>query len=294
MKLLGMVLAPVLLAAGCKSDGKNAATDAAPTASAGAAEASSPYGAAGFAVIPAADNRIWVFRDGSKELEEFRKQGELVKFVTLPGAGPGGVTVRGADRETIVEYAVARDGFETYVREDRIWVFRPGSKDLEEFRKSGEPAKSVTRPGAGPLRMTVKAPDAETITEYVCAKRGFVTICREGRLWVFRDGSKELEEFRKLGELAKHVTHPGAGPGGITLKAPDTETILAYAAACDGFETFVREGRIWVFRPGSKDLEEFLRSGEPAKSMTRIAAGPLKMTVKAPDADTIDAYLARA
>jgi hypothetical protein len=273
----------VAAAVGCKS-GKPAepsATDA-------------KMGAAGFTVIPAADNRIWVFRDGSKELEEFRKQGELVKCVTLPGAGPGGMTVRAADKETIVDYAVARDGFVTFVREGRIWVFRPGSKDLAEFEKTGEPAKSVTRPGAGPMGMTIKSSDSATITEYLCAKRGFVTLSRDERLWVFKSGSKELDEFQKQGELAKHVTRPCAGPKGITVKAPDAETIVDYCAACDGFATFVREGRVWVFRPGSKDLAEFEKTGEPAKSVTRISAGPMGMTIKGPDSDTIDAYVAAA
>jgi hypothetical protein len=249
------------------------------------------YGKPGFTVIPAADNRVWVFRDGSKELDEFRAKGELAKHVTRPGAGPGGMTVKAPDSETIVEYASSRDGFETFVRDGRIWVFRPGSKELAEFEKSGEPAKSVTRPNAGPMGMTVKGPDADTITEYLGAKSGFVTRAKDGRLWVFRDGAKELEEFQKGGELAKHVTRPGAGPKGITIKAPDTETAVDYAVACDGFATFVRDGRIWVFRPGSKELAEFEKSGEPAKSVTRPLAGPMRMTVKGPDVDTIDAYV---
>jgi hypothetical protein len=290
MKRIAILCLATDASIGCKSAKETKSDHQAKTGSTVETKAASP----GFVVIPAADNRIWVFRDGSKELDEFRKQGELSKHVTRPGAGPGGVTVKAPDAETIVEYAVARDGFETFVREERIWVFRPGTKDLAEFQKSGEPAKSVTRPGAGPLGMTVKSSDSATITEYVCAKRGFVTLCRDERVWVFRSGSKELDEFRKQGELAKHVTRPGAGPDGVTLKAPDTETVVEYCAACDGFATFVRDGRVWVFREGSKDLAEFEKTGEPAKSVTLIGTGPLGMTVKAPDAETIDAYLAAA
>jgi hypothetical protein len=277
------------------------------------------------------DGRLWVFRPGGKELAEFEKQGELAKHVTKIGAGPGGITVKGPDAATIQDYVVACDGFETFVREGRIWVFRPGTKELAEFLKSGEPAKQVTRIGAGPLNMTVKGPDSGTIDAYVSAmgvrrvavaratpaeapmvaveetvtkteipeglygKPGFaVKADEDGRVWVFREGSKEIAQFELQGELTKHVTRPRAGPGGVTLKAPDTETILEYVAACDGFETFVREGRIWVFRPGTKELAEFLKSGEPAKQVTRIGAGPLRMTVKGPDAETIDAYLAAA
>lgn len=60
---------------------------------------------------------------------------------------------------------------------------------------------------------------------------GFVTHLDGGRLWVFRAGSKELEEFQAKGEPAKQVVRPGAGPGRITLKGPDAETLDAYLAA---------------------------------------------------------------
>lgn len=60
---------------------------------------------------------------------------------------------------------------------------------------------------------------------------GFVTKMEDGRLWVFRAGSKELQEFEAKGEPAKQVVRPGAGPGRITLKGPDAETIDAYLAA---------------------------------------------------------------
>lgn len=60
---------------------------------------------------------------------------------------------------------------------------------------------------------------------------GFVTQLEDGRLWVFRAGSKELAEFQAKGEPAKQVVRPGAGPGRITLKGPDAETLDAYLAA---------------------------------------------------------------
>jgi hypothetical protein len=66
-------------------------------------------------------------------------------------------------------------------------------------------------------------------------KSGFVTSVDKKYkhwLWVFKDGSKELEEFRKTGDPgAKSVTQPGVGPKGMTLRAPDSETISAYLAA---------------------------------------------------------------
>ena len=52
----------------------------------------------------------------------------------------------------------------------------------------------------------------------------------DGRLWVFRHGSKEYADFQKHGELAKHVVRPAAGPNRVTIKAPDIETVNAYLA----------------------------------------------------------------
>jgi hypothetical protein len=126
------------------------------------------------------------------------------------------------------------------------------------------------------------------------AKPGFVTAERDGRLWVFRPGSAELAEFIASGEPAKHVTLPAAGPGGMTIKAENKDAALAYLAARNGFVTEVVEGRIWVFKPGSPELVEFRKSGEPAKSVIRPAAGPGGATLKGPDTETLDAYLSAA
>ena len=39
-----------------------------------------------------------------------------------------------------------------------------------------------------------------------------------------------------LGEPAKHVIRPGAGPMGLTLKAPDREVAQAYLRACAAYQ----------------------------------------------------------
>ena len=108
------------------------------------------------------------------------------------------------------------------------------SKELAEFEKHGELAKHVIRP-AGPAGITIKAPEAETIDSYLTTKPGFVTRLVDGRLWVFRSGSAELAEFDQQGELAKHVTHPGVGPGGLTVKV---------AGCRHGGRVFGRGGRV--------------------------------------------------
>jgi hypothetical protein len=66
--------------------------------------------------------------------------------------------------------SLSKPGFYTEVRDGRIWVFREGSKDLDEFKKHGEPARQVTRIGGGPNGMTIKSSDAQVIDEYLAAK----------------------------------------------------------------------------------------------------------------------------
>ena len=60
-----------------------------------------------------------------------------------------------------------------------------------------------------------------------------------------------------------------------------------------GFYTEVRDNRLWVFREGSKELDEFKKHGEPAHQLTRVGAGPNGITIKSSDASVIDEYLAR-
>lgn len=62
-------------------------------------------------------------------------------------------------------------------------------------------------------------------------KPGFYTEVRDGRLWVLREASKELEDFKKHGELAHQVTRVGAGPNGMTIKSSDAKVIDDYMAA---------------------------------------------------------------
>lgn len=128
------------------------------------------------------------------------------------------------------EASYARPGFVTQLHKGRLWVFRAGSKELEEFQAKGEPAKQIVRPKAGPGGITLKGADAETLDEYALAKPGFFVRLHKERLWVFEDGSKELEEFQAKGEPAKQIVRPKAGPGGITLKGPSVEVLNAYLA----------------------------------------------------------------
>lgn len=66
--------------------------------------------------------------------------------------------------------SVAKPGFYTEIRDNRLWVFREGFKEIEEFKKTGEPAHQTTRIGAGPNGMTIKSSDGKVIDEYLAAK----------------------------------------------------------------------------------------------------------------------------
>ena len=60
---------------------------------------------------------------------------------------------------------------------------------------------------------------------------GFKTKVEDGRLWVFEEGSKELEFFNEHGEPAKQFTNIGAGPNGMTVKSASQETLDKYLSA---------------------------------------------------------------
>jgi hypothetical protein len=155
--------------------------------------------------------------------------------------------------------------------------------DLRSDEGSGE--------GSGEGGAAPAAASEKKVTEPAeLQKEGFTALVEDGRLWVFRTGSQELKDYRSMGELAKHVTLVGAGPRGMTIKGPDRDILRDYLIKQEGFESFVREGRIWVFRTGAPELAEFNKLGELGKHVTLVGAGPLNTTLKGPDRATLDAF----
>lgn len=124
-------------------------------------------------------------------------------------------------------------------------------------------------------------------------KPGFVTAVVKGRLWVFAEGSETLAAYKASGKTpAVHTTRVKAGPEGMTIIAPEGETIVDYMVSKPGFHTVVKDGRLWVFADGSEELAAYKTSGKtPAVHSTRIKAGPLGMTIIAPDLTVLDAYM---
>ncbi|MEM8884690.1 MAG: hypothetical protein AAGD14_11520 [Planctomycetota bacterium] len=192
----------------------------------------------GFIVV-GDEGRLWVFREGSRHYDDFVASGEPAKSVTRVGAGPDGLTVRGAEEAVVEDFVAphlyAQPGFIVVSDDGRLWIFRRGSSNYQMFRAKGEPAKRVTRVGAGPNGKTIMAVDQEVLDDFMAGEKygsaGFVVIGDEGRLWVFKAGSKSYAEFLEHGEPAKRVTLVGQGPDGKTLFGADIADLRAYIAS---------------------------------------------------------------
>ena len=63
-----------------------------------------------------------------------------------------------------------------------------------------------------------------------------------------------------------------------------------YSAA--GYTAVEKDGRLYVFVPGSAEHQRFGKTGELGKSVTRVGAGPKKMTIIAEEQVNLEAYLA--
>jgi len=159
--------------------------------------------------------------------------------------------------------------------------------------KSAPAAEPVAAVAATPAVAAPAVVASATAAASEFDKPGFVTAVVKGRLWVFAEGSKELEAYKASGKTpAVHTVRPKAGPQGMTIIAPDGDMIVNYMVAKPGFHTMVKDGRLWVFAEGSKELEAYQASGKtPAVHTVRPKAGPLGMTIIGPDLAVLDAYM---
>lgn len=64
----------------------------------------------------------------------------------------------------------------------------------------------------------------------VADKKGFYTHVHDGRLWVLKEGDKDIELVSKNKEPKVVVTRIAAGPKGMTVKSNDAKVIDAYLA----------------------------------------------------------------
>ena len=77
----------------------------------------------------------------------------------------------------------------------------------------------------------------------------------------------------------------------VAILVVGCSTTMPSSVSKPGFYTEVRDGRLWVFREGSKELADFKQHGEPPIQATRVGGGPNGMTVKSSDVAVIDEYL---
>jgi len=75
-------------------------------------------------------------------------------------------------------------------------------------------------------------------------------------------------------------------------------TVAAMLSACAssahdkfGYSTIEKDGRLYVFPSNSQAHQQFKRTHDMGKSVTRVGAGPNGMTIIGPDDETLDAYL---
>ncbi|MCA8948336.1 MAG: hypothetical protein KDE27_02470 [Planctomycetes bacterium] len=124
------------------------------------------------------------------------------------------------------------------------------------------------------------------------ARPGFVAAAHSGRLYVFRAEDPLFEEFLHSGELHHSVTRVAAGPDGMSVRAPDKDTIDGYLLSRGGFATRCNDGEIWVCPADSPDFGTFCERGTPPANASRAGVGPNGETVSGPSEAAIDAWVA--
>lgn len=58
-----------------------------------------------------------------------------------------------------------------------------------------------------------------------------------------------------------------------------------------GYSAIEKDGRLYVFPSNSQAHQQYKRTGDMGKSVTRVGGGPGGMTIIGPDDETLDAYL---
>ncbi len=237
----------------------------------------------------------WVFASNSKELVAHQAGKELAKHSTKLKAAPGGIIkIKAPDQGTIDAYLAAKSGFVTRVIDGYLWVFVEGSAEQKAVDAGNELAKHVTKlTNVGGTVRTIKAPSIEVLNAYNAATPGIAARIVDGYLWVFAPKSETLALVDAGSEPAKHVTKLLNVNGQVrTVRAGDMSVINAYHASKPGFETMVVDGYTWIFKQGAPEFNTVLNGGELAKHVTKMSAvnGSVQ-TFKAPDADTLAAYM---
>ena len=126
-------------------------------------------------------------------------------------------------------------------------------------------------------------------------RSGYITFETDDcRTWVFRDNSEALHSFAKGEKPVKPAKKSIHTPAGVTiLQSDNLETLVGYLALKPGFTTRMIGGYLWVFRDTAAEPALVDEGVKLTKSVSKIAeaAGDIR-TIKSPDMDTLNAYLA--
>ncbi|MCR9247027.1 MAG: hypothetical protein NXI31_18495 [bacterium] len=148
---------------------------------------------------------------------------------------------------------------------------------------------------SGPPRLSKsEATPAQLVRETPFDRPGFIVREFDGRLYVFPAAAPEAAGFEDSAVLRHSVTRIGVGPQGMTVRAPDRETIDAYLIAREGFRTEIVDGRVWILRAGSAECDAFDEGAQLRESVTRVGAAPNGMSARSVDNATLDDYLSVA
>jgi len=184
-----------------------------------------------------------------------------------------------------------RAGFSAYDVGGRLWVFRHGSDAETAFLEEGPPAAHVTRPGAGPGGLTLKAVDDDVLVEWAAVREGFVVRRRDDVVWVFEPRSLDLLDFDEGAEPTRVVERATGGPFGVRVRATDAAVLAAYLYGKPGFDVFELDGRLWVFEANSEEAAAFRLGNSPAERVSFPGAGPAGLTVESPRREVALEYL---
>ena len=91
--------------------------------------------------------------------------------------------------------------------------------------------KLATALAATTLLLGACATSAPSSPAASIAKPGYFTHIHDGRLWVLKEGDKDIEKVSKSQEPKVIVTRIAAGPNNMTIKSNSAEAIDAYLAA---------------------------------------------------------------
>jgi hypothetical protein len=189
-------------------------------------------------VASGGEGDIWVLDRGNDRVEKLNERGEYESQFGSEGSGDGQLNQSDA-------LALGPSG--------SIWVLDTGNKRVEEFNSDGEYVSQFSVEG--------------TLLEGIA-------VDKDGDIWVSNagDGEGGITVFSSSGEVLKHVSGGGSGPG--ELGEPES---LAVDSAGDVWVADWQNDRVEEFNEAGEYVREFGAAGTAAEKMSHpygIAVGP--------------------